>query len=190
MAKRRGARASVAAMSANGSELRRRFNSDHKSTKDDLLQDAETQLKRFIETNGHFSLVRYVAYSRSNFHLADAFTLMNGFCGAQSIYMSGRFLVTSDPKYIWYALWFPFFGAIFDFLDGKIARWRRSSSMLGQELDSLADSVSNVSEFLAHTDFVRRCSYGGCFCAWLAISFGYALADSVRMCGCGPTRAL
>ena len=83
-------------------------------------------------------------HSCSNFHLADAFTLMNGFCGAQSIFMSGRFLVTSDPKYIWYALWFPFFGAIFDLLDGKIARWRRSSSMLGQELDSLADSVRGM----------------------------------------------
>lgn len=66
---------------------------------------------------------------------------MNGFCGAQSIFNSCRFLVTSDPKYIWFALWFPFFGAIFDLLDGKIARWRQSSSMLGQELDSLADSV-------------------------------------------------
>lgn len=77
-----------------------------------------------------------------NFHLADAFTLMNGFCGAQSLYMSGRFLATSNPRYMWYALWFPFFGAIFDYLDGKIARWRQSSSMLGQELDSLADLVS------------------------------------------------
>lgn len=31
---------------------------------------------------------------------------------------------------------------IFDALDGKVARWRNESSMLGQELDSLADSVS------------------------------------------------
>lgn len=67
---------------------------------------------------------------------------MNGFCGAQSLYASGKYLITGDPKHAWYALWFPFFGAIFDFLDGKIARWRNSSSMLGQELDSLADSIS------------------------------------------------
>lgn len=67
---------------------------------------------------------------------------MNGFCGAQSLFNSGRFLVTSEPRYMWYALWFPLFGAVFDLLDGKIARWRRSSSMLGQELDSLADLVS------------------------------------------------
>ena len=66
---------------------------------------------------------------------------MNGFCGAQSIFAPGKYLITGDPLYAWVALWFPFFGAIFDLLDGKIARWRNSSSMLGQELDSLADSV-------------------------------------------------
>ena len=66
---------------------------------------------------------------------------MNGFCGAQSLFMSAHFLISSDTRFAWLALWFPFFGAIFDLLDGKIARWRRSSSMLGQELDSLADSV-------------------------------------------------
>lgn len=31
---------------------------------------------------------------------------------------------------------------VFDALDGKVARWRNESSMLGQELDSLADSIS------------------------------------------------
>ena len=122
-------------MSAEEPQLRQRKHSDRKEVIGDLRADAEVQLKRFIETNGHFSLVR-------NFHLADAFTVMNGFCGAQSLYMSARFLVTSHPRYMWYALWLPVAGALFDYLDGKIARWRRSSSMLGQELDSLADLVS------------------------------------------------
>ena len=36
---------------------------------------------------------------------------------------------------------FPLAGLMFDFMDGKVARWRKSSSMLGQELDSLADLV-------------------------------------------------
>lgn len=31
---------------------------------------------------------------------------------------------------------------IFDLFDGKVARWRNEASMLGQELDSLADSLS------------------------------------------------
>ena len=32
-------------------------------------------------------------------------------------------------------------GLFFDFMDGKVARWRKKSSMMGQELDSLADLV-------------------------------------------------
>jgi CDP-diacylglycerol--serine O-phosphatidyltransferase len=40
------------------------------------------------------------------------------------------------------ALLFLPFGLFFDFLDGKVARWRKKSSMMGQELDSLADLVS------------------------------------------------
>lgn len=95
----------------------------------------KTTLVQFVEREGHFSLVR-------NFHLADAFTLMNGFCGAQSIFASGRYLLTSDPIHAWHALWFPLLGAVFDLLDGRVARWRRSSSLLGQELDSLADALS------------------------------------------------
>ncbi|OLL23054.1 CDP-diacylglycerol--serine O-phosphatidyltransferase [Neolecta irregularis DAH-3] len=33
-------------------------------------------------------------------------------------------------------------GLFFDFMDGKVARWRNRSSFLGQELDSLADLIS------------------------------------------------
>ena len=34
------------------------------------------------------------------------------------------------------------FGLFFDFFDGKVARWRQKSSLMGQELDSLADLIS------------------------------------------------
>lgn len=43
--------------------------------------------------------------------------------------------------YLWWALVFLPFGLFFDFLDGKVARWRKKSSLMGQELDSLADLV-------------------------------------------------
>jgi CDP-diacylglycerol--serine O-phosphatidyltransferase len=33
-------------------------------------------------------------------------------------------------------------GLVFDFLDGRVARWRGKSSLMGQELDSLADLIS------------------------------------------------
>ena len=49
--------------------------------------------------------------------------------------------MTKDPNYLWTALWLPLAGCMFDLFDGKIARWRKASSMLGQELDSLADLV-------------------------------------------------
>ena len=52
--------------------------------------------------------------------------------------------MTKDEDYLYYALAFPLAGLMFDFFDGKVARWRNSSSLLGQELDSLADLVSSL----------------------------------------------
>ena len=46
---------------------------------------------------------------------------------------------------MWIALAFMPFGLFFDFMDGKVARWRHKSSLMGQELDSLADLVSSFS---------------------------------------------
>lgn len=66
---------------------------------------------------------------------------MNGVCGSFSIFSSAQYLLTNDDDYMWWALVLPLAGLMFDFLDGKVARWRKSSSMLGQELDSLADLV-------------------------------------------------
>jgi CDP-diacylglycerol--serine O-phosphatidyltransferase len=103
---------------------------------DDFVDDDKAAaLAQYVDTNGHFSLVR-------NFRLADLVTIMNGVCGALSVFSSARYLLTKDEDHLWTALSFPVAGCMFDFLDGKIARWRKSSSMLGQELDSLADLVS------------------------------------------------
>ncbi|KAA1474933.1 CDP-diacylglycerol-serine O-phosphatidyltransferase [Dentipellis sp. KUC8613] len=95
----------------------------------------EAALQQYNDTDGHFSLVR-------NFRLADLVTIMNGVCGSFSIFSSGRYMLTNDDSYLKLALAFPLAGLFFDFLDGKVARWRKSSSLLGQELDSLADLVS------------------------------------------------
>ncbi|PHH58999.1 hypothetical protein CDD81_3957 [Ophiocordyceps australis] len=86
---------------------------------------------------GHFSLVRAM-------HLADLITLMNGFCGVMSIFSSLRYCL-GDPDSVadaWLALAFLPFGLFFDFFDGRVARWRNKSSLMGQELDSLADLIS------------------------------------------------
>jgi len=100
-----------------------------KADKDDIV------LQQYKDTDGHFSLVR-------NFRLADLVTIMNGFCGSMSIFSSARYLITNDKYYLWHAIAFPVAGLMFDFFDGKVARWRKSSSLLGQELDSLADLIS------------------------------------------------
>ncbi|KAI1795762.1 CDP-diacylglycerol-serine O-phosphatidyltransferase [Ganoderma leucocontextum] len=92
-------------------------------------------LQQYQDTEGHFSLVR-------NFRLADLVTIANGICGSFSVFMSAKYLVTNDEDYLWSALVFPLAGLLFDFFDGKVARWRNESSMIGQELDSLADLIS------------------------------------------------
>ncbi|KIY65434.1 CDP-diacylglycerol--serine O-phosphatidyltransferase [Cylindrobasidium torrendii FP15055 ss-10] len=92
-------------------------------------------LQQYQDSEGHFTLVR-------NFRLADLVTIMNGVCGSFSIFSSANYLASKDPDYLWMALWCPLAGLMFDFFDGKVARWRKSSSMLGQELDSLADLIS------------------------------------------------
>ena len=89
---------------------------------------------------------------------------MNGVCGVFSIFSSARYLVTKDPNYLWTALWLPLAGCMFDLFDGKIARWRKASSMLGQELDSLADLVrTSVRDVVFHSsprllDILRGCT--------------------------------
>jgi len=44
------------------------------------------------------------------------------------------------------------FGLFFDFMDGKVARWRNKSSLMGQELDSLADLVRKTLSMHAGVD--------------------------------------
>lgn len=63
-----------------------------------------------------------------------------------SVFSSMRYCLGDPHEYgaIWAALAFMPFGLFFDFMDGKVARWRRKSSLMGQELDSLADLVSIV----------------------------------------------
>jgi len=60
-----------------------------------------------------------------------------------SIFSSMRYCLGEPDAYgnLWTALAFMPFGLFFDFMDGKVARWRKKSSLMGQELDSLADLV-------------------------------------------------
>jgi CDP-diacylglycerol---serine O-phosphatidyltransferase len=76
------------------------------------------------------------------FTLADVITLSNGFAGTGSIFASLQFLVTGERAALWLAFGLLPFAMLFDYLDGQVARWRRKVSLLGAQLDSLADLVS------------------------------------------------
>ena len=60
-----------------------------------------------------------------------------------SVFSSLRYCLGDADAHenIWLALFLLPFGLFFDFLDGRVARWRNKSSLMGQELDSLADLV-------------------------------------------------
>ena len=77
-----------------------------------------------------------------DFQLADLVTLLNGFAGMGAVLATMKFLAEGTPGFLWLAFGLLPFSLLFDFADGRIARWRRKTSPLGQELDSLADLVS------------------------------------------------
>ena len=83
----------------------------------------------------HFSMLR-------EFHLADWFTLANAFCGTGAVFAAMRFLHEGNVRDLMVGMALIPLAFVFDALDGRIARWRKSSSTLGRELDSLADVIS------------------------------------------------
>ena len=83
----------------------------------------------------HFSMLR-------EFHLADWFTLANAFCGTGAVFASLRYVQEGQVKDLLWGMALIPLAFIFDALDGRIARWRKSSSTLGRELDSLSDVIS------------------------------------------------
>jgi CDP-diacylglycerol--serine O-phosphatidyltransferase len=116
----------------------------------------DKQVRLLSQDAGHFSLIRAL-------HLADFITELNGmstsiamrlarallttapgFCGVMSVFSSLRYCIQDDPHHytnLYLALGFVPLGLFFDFMDGKVARWRKKASLMGQELDSLADLV-------------------------------------------------
>jgi CDP-diacylglycerol---serine O-phosphatidyltransferase len=83
----------------------------------------------------HFSMIR-------NFHLADLFTVANGFCGVLAVFQAMTFLEARDRRDLYAAALLIPLAFAFDVLDGRIARWRHQASPMGRELDSLADVIS------------------------------------------------
>ena len=82
-----------------------------------------------------FSMIR-------EFHFADWFTLANAVSGTGAVLASMTYLETRDVLHVYLAGIAVLAALVFDVLDGRIARWRQTSSALGRELDSLADVIS------------------------------------------------
>lgn len=94
----------------------------------------EKEYVAFYDDQRHFSMLR-------NLHMADFITLLNGFSGFYLIILCMRFCLTGALHYLQRAHFFIGLGLFFDFFDGRVARLRNKSSLMGQELDSLADLV-------------------------------------------------
>jgi CDP-diacylglycerol--serine O-phosphatidyltransferase len=104
--------------------------------------------------------------------IPNLFTAINMFCGFLSI------LSASEGNFN-YAAWLIFIAAIFDALDGMVARLTNSASELGVELDSLSDIVSfgaAPSFLLYKTFFYSMGTWGIIISALPLIAGGFRLA--------------
>jgi CDP-diacylglycerol---serine O-phosphatidyltransferase len=83
----------------------------------------------------HLSMIR-------GFHLADFLTLGNAACGVIAIFAVMAYVETRDLRRLMVAAALIPLALVFDVLDGRVARSRRKHSVMGRELDSLADVIS------------------------------------------------
>jgi len=74
--------------------------------------------------------------------LADFLTLANAACGVGAVFCAMVFSGAQDWRYFVGAVALAPAAFAFDVLDGRVARWRQRQSILGRELDSLADVIS------------------------------------------------
>ncbi len=83
----------------------------------------------------HFTMLR-------TFRAADLVTLLNGACGAGALLAFMRFCVDGESAFFWVGTVLLPIAFVMDALDGQIARKSGKGSLLGKDLDSLADVVS------------------------------------------------
>ena len=102
--------------------------------------------------------------------LPSAFTLGNLFFGLYAL------ITAAQGDLIW-AGWFIVFAAILDMADGRIARFTRTGSSFGAELDSLVDAISFgvVPGFILYQEYLSDSAWG-----WI-LSFAYVTAVVLRL---------
>ena len=84
----------------------------------------------------HLSMVR-------SYTVADVMTIGNAACGTICLFLCIDYMAFGDLRRLWLAIALLPVALIFDVLDGYVARLNRSrQSVLGADLDSLADVIS------------------------------------------------
>jgi CDP-diacylglycerol---serine O-phosphatidyltransferase len=87
-------------------------------------------------TRRHLSMLR-------SYTAADLLTIGNASCGTISIFLCLDYLATGNPRFVWIAFVLLPGALVCDVLDGYVARLnKKRQSMLGADLDSLADVIS------------------------------------------------
>ena len=84
----------------------------------------------------HMSMLRSYTW-------ADLLTILNASCGTISIFLCLDYMATDNRRFLWAAFFLLPAALLFDVLDGYVARLdTRRQSVLGADLDSLADVIS------------------------------------------------
>jgi CDP-diacylglycerol--serine O-phosphatidyltransferase len=102
--------------------------------------------------------------------LPSAFTLGNLFFGVYALVSASR------GDFIW-AAWFVVFAGVLDVLDGSVARFTRTGSRFGAELDSLVDAIS----FGVAPGFIMYRVFFESTPGYWVLSFVYVTAVVVRL---------
>jgi len=85
---------------------------------------------------------RHLSMLRS-YTAADAFTIGNAACGTIAIFLCLDYIASDNRRFLWTAFFLLPLALVFDVLDGYVARLdRKRQSVLGADLDSLADVIS------------------------------------------------
>ena len=89
-----------------------------------------------MQSRRHLSMLR-------SFTVADVFTIGNASCGTVAIFLCLDYVATAGARFLWGAFLLVPLALVCDVLDGYVARSRsRRQSVLGGDLDSLADVIS------------------------------------------------
>ncbi|MDW8465630.1 MAG: CDP-diacylglycerol--serine O-phosphatidyltransferase [Chloroherpetonaceae bacterium] len=99
------------------------------------VEPSEAERRRQARPKRRFKMKRMQMPRVSRSAVPSTFTVMNMVCGYAAI-------VTASEGNIIASGWFIIFAALFDTIDGLVARLTNSASNFGVELDSLSDLVS------------------------------------------------